>query len=630
MIKFNEETKKILKRSEIEALNNNNDYVNTEHILLALTIENNSLTKTLSKYNITYDIIKKQIKKDTNKKEYITYNKEILKILEDIIIDEIEEEITVNLLLKYILKNKKTNAYKILKNINININELINTINIEVTKQPLILNELGTNLTLLAKQNKLDKVIGRDKEINRIIEILERKNKNNPILIGEAGVGKTAIIEELARRISLNEVPDKLKNKEIINLNLFNVIAGTKYRGEFEEKLTTIISELENNTNLILFIDEIHTIIGAGGAEGAIDTSNIMKPALARGKLKVIGATTINEYKNSIDKDKALDRRFQKVLITEPNFNETKIILKKIKKNYESYHNVIISDKILDLIINLSNKYITERKNPDKSIDILDEVCSKEKLNNKPNKYICIKNEINKLKTKKLSYLSKNDYKMASLTNEKIKSLNQKIKTNNYKETKNKVTINTLKNVLNNITNTPIYELENKNKFNNIKKDILDKYKSLNYIDTLLENIENHIYKNNNTPTKININEKTNILNTIKDISNSLNINLITLNKNDYLYETSINKIIGTSLSYSTYDEKNTCFDKIKLYPTSIIYINDLSKYPNNIKNLLNDIISTGILNLANNEIINMKNTIFIINETSNTKSKLGFIKETI
>ena len=244
--------------------------------------------------------------------------------------------------------------------------------------------EIGQNLMFLNKNkelnNEIDPVIGRDKEIKRILEILCRRTKNNPLLIGHAGVGKTAIVEELSRLISIGEVPRCLKNKRIISLDMASTVAGTKYRGEFEERVRKILKEIEENDDIILFIDEIHTLVGAGGAEGAIDASNIFKPALARNKIKCIGATTIEEYKKYIEPEKALDRRFQSIMVDIPDDKTVKEILMKLKSIYEKYHYVKISEEIIDLIMNLTKKYIYDRNEPDKSIDVLDEVCSKTSL----------------------------------------------------------------------------------------------------------------------------------------------------------------------------------------------------------------------------------------------------------
>ena len=631
MIKYNEEVKSILKKSELEALNNKDEYVGTEHILLSISKNENSLSNIFNSLNITYDKIKKETKKGKSLKEYVLYKKEILKIIETIAYEEdnIIEEIDLSTLFKGIISDRKSTAYKLLTKININIDALKMLLEEEErSTTPLTIKELGINLTEMAKKNELDKVIGRDQEIEKIIEILSRKNKNNPILVGEAGVGKTAIVEELAKKIINGDVPNNLKDKEIINLNLFSVIAGTKYRGEFEEKLSKIIKELESNQNIILFIDEIHTIMGAGGAEGAIDASNIMKPALARGKIKVIGATTLNEYKTSIEKDKALDRRFQKILIKEPNYEETKIILKKIKKNYEKYHNVIIPENILDLTIKLSNKYILDRKNPDKSIDILDEICASTKIKDKSTKYSKLKNKTLTLKQKKLEYISKNNLKMASIINENIKKYNEELKSLENKIIKNKVTITTLKKVLESKTNTPIYELENPKYLDNIKDKLYDKFNLNNEtIDKIIDILKIHLTKYTSRPTSLEMTNDLEISNTlVEELSKILKMNLIKLNLNEYQDTTSINKIIGSPAGYIGYEDKNTIFEKLKTYPISIIYIENYNNTNQNIKNLFLNILKTGELTLSNNDIIKFNNTLIIFANKKEENNSLGFI----
>ena len=370
MNNYTEEVKQILKRSELIGIKENNEYVTTKHIVLAIKEVKTSIDNILNKY-----IQKNETNEENDKIEknsYILYSKEILKVIEEIIYqnNEISNIISLPILLKTLLNNKDTEAYKYLKKTKIDINSIKKEVEtIGLIKENILLNSTGTNLNEIS--SSLDPVIGRDKEILEIIEILKRKNKNNPLLIGEAGVGKTAVVEELARRIKNKQVPTFLENKTIYSINLGTLIAGTKYRGEFEEKLNTLINEIEASEDIILFIDEIHGIVGAGGAEGAIDASNILKPALARGKLKLIGSTTTLEYKTSIEKDKALDRRFQRVLIKEPTYEETKIILKKLKPHYEKYHNIEIPNQILDLTIKLTNKYIKNRKDPDSKKPVL-------------------------------------------------------------------------------------------------------------------------------------------------------------------------------------------------------------------------------------------------------------------
>jgi len=635
MNKYTEELKKILKQSEREALENNDPLVGTEHILLSLLKINNSLTETLTSLNIDYSLVKALIPSGKGKKEFVFYKNELLKIIENIIISkqDIEEEITLPALITGILNNDETKAYNVLKKLGVDIEKLKNLIKSkDVETKPLLIKELAINLNEEAKKKTLDKVIGRDKEIERIIEVLARKNKNNPILIGEAGVGKTAIVEELARRIINGEVPKILKNKEILNLNIANVIAGTKYRGEFEEKLSKIIKELESVDNLILFIDEIHTIVGAGGAEGAIDASNILKPALARGKIKCIGATTNIEFKNTIEKDKALDRRFQKVYVKEPDENETKIILKKIKKDYEKYHDVIIPENILDLTIKLSKKYITDRNEPDKSIDILDEICASTSIKEKKNDINNITNKINKLSKLKNESIIKEDFINATKIKNEIDKLKTSLKDKKTKNIKNKVTIDILKKVLENKTNSTIYELSNKSYLTNLNTEL--KLNILNQeeaIDKLTNITDLHMTKNNNLPTSILLTGSTGTGKTylIEEYAKNLNLNLIKINLDEYISEISINKIIGSPAGYIGYDQKNTIFESIKNFPISIILLENYDSAPNNILNLFYNTLETGTLKLSNNETINFSNCMLIF--TSNTKAennKIGFINK--
>ena len=389
--KFSEEAQKILVEAKREMNELNHPYVGSEHLLLAILNQNNDLTKKLKKYNLTYKIFKDELINivgvGTVKSEWYLYTPLLKRVLENAIIEskETEEEVSVQSLLLSLLNEGEGVAIRIMLGLNIDINKLYNEISNKKqikssSKKKLLISELAEDLTMKAKNNELDPVIGRDNELQRLIEVLSRRTKNNPILIGDAGVGKTAIVEELARLIVNNEVPKSLKNKKIFSLDMASAVAGTKYRGEFEERIKKIVKEVEDNDDIILFIDEIHTLVGAGGAEGAIDASNIFKPSLARGKMRCIGATTINEYKEFIEKDNALDRRFQKVYIDEPNNENLKNILMKLKGIYEGYHGVKINENIIDKIMELSKRYIYDRCEPDKSIDILDEVCAKVSL----------------------------------------------------------------------------------------------------------------------------------------------------------------------------------------------------------------------------------------------------------
>lgn len=634
MNKYTEELRKVLKNSENEAIENHDELIGSEHILLSTLKVKTSITGTLKNKGLTYNKIKNKIPYGSSSKEFVFYKKELLKILEDIIIkkNDFESEITLPSLFTKILDNKNTLAYKILQSLDINIKELQEELNSTDTGgKELVIKELAINLNELARKKEIDKVIGRDKEIERLIEILARKNKNNPILLGEAGVGKTAIVEELARRIVNGNVPKFLENKEILNLNIASVIAGTKYRGEFEEKLSNIIKELECRDNLILFIDEIHTIVGAGGAEGAIDASNILKPALARGKIKCIGATTNREFKTSIETDKALERRFQKVYVKEPNNEETKIILKKIKKDYEKFHNVIISDKILEKTINLANKYIIDRNEPDKSIDILDEICASTSIIEKTNEFKRIQNKIDSLNKEKNIYLLNNDILNASITKEKINELNKKLEKTKNEESKNKVTLSTLKKVLETKTNSTIFELEDKKYLNEINNHLKSKIIGQNEaIDKLTSITPNYTEKTSIIPYSILLKGGSGVGKTklINEYAKILKYNLLTLDMSEYTSEISINKLIGSPAGYVGYNEKNTVFENIKNFPLSIIVIDNYESAHKEVLNLLYKILETGKLILSNNSEIKFNNTLFIFtSKETKTKENIGFIK---
>lgn len=635
MNNYTEELKTIFKISEQEALNNNDELVTSKHILLAIFKTENSIIDTLLNYDLSYEIIKEKLSKGSLEIDYVLYSKEILKAVEECLLteDTLREDITLTSLLTALLNDETSDIYKTLKLLNINIKELKKDINnLNNINNNLMIKQIATNLNEESKLSNLDPVIGRDKEIENIIEILARKNKNNPLLIGEAGVGKTAIVEELARRIAKKEVPNFLYGTTIYNLNIGSLIAGTKYRGEFEEKLTKIIKELEMSPNVIVFIDEVHTIVGAGGAEGAIDASNILKPALARGKIKIIGATTTLEYKKTIEKDKALDRRFQKTYIKEPTIEETTNIINKIKKNYEEYHSVYIPKDILKITINLTDKYLKDRQNPDKTIDILDEMCAKASLSKKNNTKEKIMNSISKLKNKKNKYLLNGNIKEALKIKNKILNEEQKLKTIKTSEKRKVITKENLKKVLENKVLCPIYELTSKEWINKLENELnLEIIDQNAQIRDLLNKVTMCLYNANPKPETITIKGstgtgKTTLVNTL---AKKLKLNLITLDMKEFNSPLQINKIIGSTAGYVGYDEKNTVFESIKTFPISIILLENFNLADESIKNLINSIENNGSLKLNNNETINFNNVIIIKTETTKKTRKIGFVSNT-
>lgn len=409
MIKYEEDLIKVLKQSEKEAINLKHNFIGTEHFLIGTLSQNNEISNILKK-----EINKENFINEANK--YIRKDKNIsiptyTPLLKKIILESTNKnEITLRNVILNILKNSDGIAITILNNQKVNINKLINKFSNDKTLK------YGINLNEKVKNKKYIPIVGREKEINELIEALCKKDKNNAILVGEAGVGKTAIAEALAYKINKNEVPKELHNKKIIEISMTSVISGTRYRGEFEEKMEKIINEFKENDDYILFIDEIHTMVGTGGSDGAIDASNILKPSLARNEIKCIGATTTTEYKKSFLKDKALNRRFQIINIEEPSETETLNILKNVKKYYENFHNVKINTKELNTIINLASKDNT-KKEPDRSLELLDLICTKAKIN-KPN----INTKINGLLKEKAYYIKAKNFKEAKNIDKLIKN----------------------------------------------------------------------------------------------------------------------------------------------------------------------------------------------------------------
>ena len=648
---FNEEAQFILLKSREEMQELHHPYIGTEHLVLAILKSESSLSKRLSSYSLTYDTFKQEILtiigKGTKKSPFYLYTPLLKKIMDNALLDAKDNnngEVTVEHLFSALLEEGEGIAIRIFIGMNINVDDLYEEFTEKlITKskkhnRKLLIEELGINLTEQAKKKKVDPVVGREKEINRLIEILCRRNKNNPILIGEAGVGKTAIVEELANRIANNDVPTNLENKKIISLDMATVVSGTKYRGEFEERMQKILKEISQEGDIILFIDEIHTLVGAGGAEGAIDASNILKPALARGTIKCIGATTNQEYKKYIEQDKALDRRFQQVIVEEPNKPATINILKKLKPIYEHYHHVIIPESVLEKLVDLSNKYIYNRYNPDKVIDILDEVSSRLSIQKPKNqsKIAKLKQELELVtKTKTANILDNNIEKAYTyLKKEAILTTKLNKMKKSCLKTQNTVTIEDIAKVINEKTGIPIYEImkDNIKTINKLKEDLS------NHIigqDNAIEELINTTkkiklgYSNNKVKSYLFVGPtgvgKTNLA---KIYANNLmgENNLIRLDMSEYADTTAINKIIGSSPGYVGYDDNNNILDKLKAKPTSVLLLDEIDKAHPQVINLLYQILDEGKITDAKNNTINLNNNIIIM--TSNLgfeETKLGF-----
>ena len=642
---FTEEARRIIIEAKKEMFELKHPYVGSEHLLLAILKDKNTISKKLKEFDLTYEKLKEEIISiigvGTIETEWFLYTPLLRRIMENAIIDSKENnegEVTIEHLFTSLLEEGEGVAIRIMIGMDIDIDKLYNEFSYKFTSkikkhQKLEIETLGVNLTEQA--NTLDPVIGREKEIKRLLEILCRRTKNNPILIGEAGVGKTAIVEELSRMIVNNNVPLKLRNKKIINIDMSSIVAGTKYRGEFEDRVRKILKEVEENEDVILFIDEIHTLVGAGGAEGAIDASNIFKPALARGKLRLIGATTIEEYKKFIKPDGALDRRFQPIIIEEPNKEKVRQILKKIKPIYEKYHKVTVTEETINLITDLSEKYIYKRFEPDKSIDILDEVCSLVSL--KETKKVKKYNQLNKtlkeiLENKKQSII-KNDFEQASLYKEKENKIMNEI--NNlelkfYDKAPKKVTKEDVAKVIYSKTNIPVYELLNEEtSLNNIKENFKQNIIGQNKI---IENIMNIIkriklgFKENKCysmmfcgPSGVG---KTLTAETFG--KNLVGENIIRLDMTEYIEPHSVSKILGTSPGYVGYEDNNNILEEIKNKPYSVLILDEIERAHPNVINLFLQILDNSKIKDSKGSVVRFDNVTIIM--TSN----IGFNEENI
>lgn len=646
-IKFNEEAQRIIKKAKVEMQKLKHAFIGSEHLLLSILNDKNNISDKLKEYNVFYDNFRNTlisiIGMGNSINNYFIYTPLLKRVFEEAILDTKEmklSEVNLNTIFLAILDEGEGVAIRILYKLGVNIDklydELSNQPTIKTIPKKLTINECSIDFTKKAHDKEFDPLIGREKEVSELIEILCRRNKNNPLLIGEAGVGKTAIVEELANRIVNDNVPDKLKNMRILSLSMASCVSGTKYRGEFEERITKIIKELESNSELIVFIDEIHTLVGAGGAEGAIDASNILKPALARGNIKVIGATTINEYKDTILKDKALSRRFQTILIKENSLLETKDILYQLKNIYEDYHHVIISNDIIDKIVELSDKYIMDKKNPDKSIDILDTICTRVSLkkNNSLNKINKLKLELREVKKEK------NDLIMHHHFNEALKIRNNELELESRvnqlslsikKQRKKIITIKDVSKVISSKTNIPIYEIDNNfNKIKGLERYLKSKIIGQNEAIETLAQVMKKIFMGlkNDLPYSMLFIGKSGVGKTmlVKEYSKYLNIPLIKLDMSEYKESHTISKIIGSPPGYVGYNDYDNVLEKMKNNPYSIILLDEIEKACNEVINLFLQILDEGIITDSHGNKVNVKNTIIIM--TSNLgsdKENIGF-----
>ena len=648
---FEEEARKVLVMAKKEMHDLKHPYVSSEHLLLAILKLSSEISDKLKEYDLDYNSFKAEIIKvigtGSKPSEWFLYTPLLKRILENAVCDARDNNngvVTVNHLFASLLEEGEGVAIRILVGMGIDIDELYDDFAYKLvsksSNKKLLIDEIGTDLNKKAMAGMLDPVTGRDKEIKRVLEILSRRAKNNPLLIGDAGVGKTAIVEELASMIVRGEVPLNLRGKRIISLDMASSVAGTKYRGEFEERMNQIIKEIEENDDIILFIDEIHTLVGAGGAEGAIDASNIFKPALARGKIRCIGATTTEEYKKFIEKDKALERRFQKVVIEAPDVKTVKDILVNLKEIYEGYHKVILGNEILDLIIDLSERYMYNRRQPDKAIDILDEVCAKVSIKEGKNlkEYRRCNKELKDVISNKKKAIIDNDFELASSYKTEESRLMNDI--NNlelllYKKSPRRVTKHDVAEVVNEKTGIPVYELLSEKK--TIIKKSLDILKKKIYGQGEAVQAASDIAK----IIKLGFNDKcysmlfcgpSGVGKTAlaKELGKCLaGNNVIRLDMSEYKEAHSISKIIGAPPGYVGYEDVSNVLEDIRNKPFSVLILDEIEKAHRDIINLFLGVLDEGIMKDSRGNEVRFDNVVIIMTSNSGfNEINVGFNNE--
>ena len=602
------QAERALKTTFLEAKLFQSELINTVHLLLCiLRNENDPTTKLLLNLNVDYETVKEQFKlmlaSDNNDYEELPSSSTFS--------DEKDDQPKEN---PFIPSSEPKASSK--------------------SKTP-VLDNFGRDITAMAQLNKLDPVIGREKEIERVSQILSRRKKNNPLLIGEPGVGKSAIAEGLALRIINKEVSRILYGKRVVSLDLASLVAGTKYRGQFEERMKALMNELEKNDNVILFIDEIHTIVGAGGATGSLDASNMFKPALARGEIQCIGATTLDEYRQNIEKDGALERRFQKVLVEQTTVEETLEILKNIKERYENHHNVVYSEKAIEACVDLTDRYVTDRYLPDKAIDALDEAGSRVHINNMdvPEEIIKLEEELDKVRDQKNSVVRKQKYEEAAKLRDDEKRVERKLNEAQERwqeESKmNRVSVDEdhIADVVSMITNIPVTKIvkSEKNKLNNLSTSIENKIIGQT---EAVEKVSKAIQRNRAGlknpekpigsfiflgPTGVGKTHLAKIL--AKEIFDSEE-NLIRVDMSEYMEKFAISRLIGAPPGYVGYEEGGQLSEKVRRRPYSVILLDEVEKAHPDVFNMLLQVLDDGFLTDSLGRKINFQNTIIIM--TSN------------
>lgn len=677
MYKFTKKAEKVLEFSNKIAKEFAHNYIGTEHLLYGLVRENTGVAcNILKNQGITVEKIRQEIEILVGRCEEkientIGFTPRTKRVLENAYKESKKigiEYIGTEQILIGIMRETDSIAFRILMDLNVSsqkiFNEIMKITNGEDTKgsnatenvygsysSTTTLNQYSVDLTKKAIEGKLEPVIGRNKEIERIVQILSRKTKNNPCLIGEPGVGKTAVIEALAIKIIEDDVPELLKKKRIVTLDISGMVAGAKYRGDFEDRIKKCLKDVKKAGDIILFIDEIHTIVGAGAAEGAVDAANILKPQLARGEIQVVGATTINEYRKYIEKDSALERRFSPVTVEEPSEEETIDIIKGIKDKYESHHGVKITDEAIDTAVRLSVRYINDRFLPDKAIDLIDEAASRVKIKifTRPQKLKILEEDVEEMEQNKNEAIKSQDFERAVVLRDELKKKmeNLEMEKEKWKNKNNSKVVNLssedIAEVVAKWTGIPVKQMrkeENdklKNIEENLKRRVVGQDEAIEAVSKAIKRsrvglrdpkrpIGSFLFLG---PTGVG---KTELSKALAQELFGREDAMIRLDMSEYMESHSVSKLIGSPPGYVGYDEGGQLTEKIRRKPYSIILFDEIEKAHPEVMNILLQILEDGRLTDSTGRSVDFRNVVIIM--TSNIgareiteKKSLGFIE---
>ena len=675
--KFTNKAKKVIEIANDVSVEFGHNYIGTEHILYGLVKEGEgSAAKVLNNKGITDEKVKVKIEEilgiGRDIKETLGFTPRTKRVLENAFLEAKRigyNYIGTEHLLLAIMKEGDCVAVRIITELNVEIskiyNEIAKVINEEESDREIkkdiergkgsysltpTLNQFGEDITLQAEDGKFDNIIGREKEIERIIQILSRRTKNNPCLIGEPGVGKTAIVEGLAEKVVLGEVPESLKNKRIVSVDISGMVAGAKYRGDFEERIKKALNEVKKVEDVILFIDEIHTIVGAGAAEGAIDAANILKPLLARGEIQLIGATTIEEYRKYIEKDSALERRFSPVDVGEPTEKETIEIIKGIRDKYEAHHNVKITDEAVNSAVTLSVRYITDRFLPDKAIDLIDEAASqvRMKIFTEPDEIKTLEDKLEIISKEKEEAIYNQEFEKAAKLRDNEQQTREKLEEEitKWRKAKNKditeIGEENIAEIISKWTGIPAQRLtEDENQKlqhleDKLHERVIGQNEAVEAVAKAIRRgrvglkdpkrpIGSFLFLG---PTGVG---KTELSKALSEILFDNENSMIRLDMSEYMEAHSVSKLIGSPPGYIGYDGGGQLTEKIRRKPYSVVLFDEIEKAHTDVMNILLQILEDGHLTDSQGREVDFKNTVIIM--TSNLgarhitdKKSLGFV----